>query len=180
MRPFLATFFRVLKYFACMTSNDWPEPADSTPSRFSLHRRDTRDLRLIVVTFCSLAMTLLAFALNMGWFRFMLLFTVLPFLLVGLHVLIGAVMYWKKWGSRLFYAASVLHPLGYVLLFDGGDVGTMYIFFGLIPLEPEYEIVGEVLAIFAAVAWVAAGGLLVTLMVQMWRAKKMHPSTPKM
>ena len=108
----------------------------------------------------------------MGWIRFVLLFTTMPLVVMGLYTFVGWMVYWQKWRSWLFYAVSVLHPLSYILLYDSGDSGPSYIFFSLIPVEEEAEDFAQLLAGFAMLSFALSIGLLLMLIVQMWLSRK--------
>ena len=86
----------------------------------------------LFVLFFSLMMTVAAFVLNMGWVRFMLFFLLLPPLLVGVHFVVGILVFWRKGKSNVFYALCNLHPITYLLLPDISDSGPEYVFFSII------------------------------------------------
>ena len=116
--------------------------------------------------------TLAAFVFNMGWIRLIFLFTTVPVILMGLHTFVGFAIYSHKWRSNLLYVVSILHPLSYMLLYDSGDRGPAYIFFGQIPVEANNEEAAQALVGFAALAFAASFGVLLTLKIQMWKAAR--------
>ena len=144
----------------------------STKRWWSLVRRETRSRRDLVILCCSLVLTFAAFVFNMGWIRLIFLFTTMPIILMGLYTCVGYGIYWNKWRTKLFYAASVFHPLSYILLYDSGDHGPAYLFFGLIPIESNDEDFAQFLVMFAVLSFIASFGTLFTIMIQMWLTKR--------
>ena len=143
------------------------------PTRWwSLVRRENRKHRDLAILFCSVVMTFAAFVFNMGWIRLIFLFTTMPIILMGLHTFVGFAIYWQRWHAKLFYVASIFHPLSYILLYDSGDRAPAYIFFGQIPVESDGEGAAQFLVIFAMLSFMAAFAALITLKIQMWRSGK--------
>ena len=139
---------------------------------WSLVRRERRSRRDLAILCGSVVMTFAAFVFNMGWIRFIFLFTTMPIILMGLYTSVGFAIYWNKWRAKLFYAASVFHPLSYILLYDDGDHGPAYLFFGLIPIESNDEDFAQFLVMFAVLSFIASFGTLFTIMIQMWLTKR--------
>ena len=92
--------------------------------------------KCIFLTLLCIAIAATSWIFNMGWIRFIMTFMLIPFIHAIIFFLIN------------FFTASYIHKskklrhiniffcftylLFYILLPDGGDVGEMYVFFGLI------------------------------------------------
>ena len=159
-------------YPLCMQSNDSTETPESAARWWTLQRRENRKHLDLAILFFSVVMTFAAFVFNMGWIRLIFLFTTMPIILMGLHISVGWTIYWKKWRAKLFYAASIFHPLSYMLLYDSGDRAPAYMFFGLLPVEGDTEDFAKFLAIFAMLSFAASFGALLTLVIRMWLSKR--------
>ena len=101
------------------------------------YRKGDRSKRkCIFLTLLCIAIAATSWIFNMGWIRFIMTFMLIPFIHAIIFFLIN------------FFTASYIHKskklrniniffcltylLFYVLLPDGGDIGEMYVFFGLI------------------------------------------------
>ena len=91
---------------------------------WALRTLESRSNSDLLVTASSLFVALCAFVFNMGWIRFMLVFTTLPFLLFGAEMMLGILMYFKRLRARAFDVLRLCHPLAYVLMQDYGDNET--------------------------------------------------------
>ena len=159
-----------------MTSIESKEAKGGGSRWWSLVRRDKRKRADLGILIFSVVMTLAAFVFNMGWIRFIFLFTAMPLILMGLYVCVGCVVYWEKWRSRLFYAASLFHPLSYILLYDSSDSGPSYIFFGQVPIDSSGEDLANLLVVFAMLSFAISFLVLFMVIVQMWLSRKKAPS----
>ena len=164
-------------YSSGMQTSDSIETQDGATRWWFLVRREKRSHLDLAILFCSVVMTLAAFVFNMGWIRLIFLFTTMPIILMGLHISVGWTLYWKKWRAKLFYAASIFHPLSYILLYDSGDSAPAYMFFGLLPVEGDTEDFAKFLAIFAMLSFAASFGALLTLIIRMWLSKRKNRAT---
>ena len=154
-----------------MSTPSATEKHESNVQDWGLYRHKERDLRVLAATVSSLLLTLAAFVLNMGWVRFILVFTALPLIAFGLHLILGLILYWRRQRSRLFQALCVLHPLSYVLLSDVGDVDPPRIFFGLVKVAPAWSGLDTLLSGLAALCMLLTLGSLARLVVQLWRTR---------
>ncbi len=159
-----------------MTSIDSQESKGGGSRWWSLVRRDKCSRVDLGILIFSVVMTLAAFVFNMGWIRLIFLFTTMPLILMGLYVCLGCVVYWEKWRSPLFYAASLFHPLSYILLYDSGDRAPSYIFFGQVPVDSSSEDFAQLLAVFAMLSFAMSFLALFMLIVQMWLSRKKAPT----
>ena len=159
--------------YACgMQGHDSTETPESAARWWTLDRREKRqNLDLAILCF-SVVMTFAAFVFNMGWIRFIFLFTAMPIILMGLHIAVGWAIYLEKCRAKLFYAACVFHPLSYILLYDSSDRGPAYMFFGQVPVEGDTEDLAQLLVFFAMLSFAASFGALLTLIVRMWLSKR--------
>ena len=98
----------------------------SSPSRLAERVRTWWALRLrekpsswdLAVATAGAVVTLAAFLINMGWFRFILLGLMIPPIFLGFYLVLSMQIYWRRYQSRVFYAVSISQPLAYILLPD--------------------------------------------------------------
>ena len=139
---------------------------------WALRTLESRSNSDLLVTASSLFVVLCAFVFNMGWIRFMLVFSTLPFLLFGAEMMLGILMYFKRLRARAFDVLRLCHPLAYVLMQDYGDSEPGYIFFGLVDLHGGLSDLGDVLMMFAILALMASVISPAILLKQLWSARK--------
>jgi len=162
-----------------MSSTDSQEASVKRTRWWSLVRREKHRTLDLVIAICSVILTLAAFIFNMGWIRLIILFTTVPVLAMLLYMSVSLSVYGQRWKAPLFYAASVLHPLSYMLLYDSGDRAPAYLFFGLIPVEGATEDLAKLLAVFAFLSFWMSVGFMLALLVQFWRSRKRSaPNAP--
>lgn len=96
------------------------------------------DLLLLIFT---LIVGIISYILNIGWIRVLF---IIPFLAYNFIVLILGIIYvfnncnkGKIKQRYVFYLGLLAYILFNVFLYDGGDVGTTYCFFGLIELHGD-------------------------------------------
>lgn len=100
-------------------------------------RHDDRHKRKIMLTTLScIVIAGISWIFNMGWVRFIMTFLLIPFIHTIVFFLIN--LFSSKYiqkstkSQNIQIAFCATYLLFYVLLPDGGDVGEMYVFFGLI------------------------------------------------
>ena len=92
--------------------------------------------KYIFISVACVLIAIIAFVCNMGWIRVIMLFMAIPFIhtLIFFFINVFAASQIEK--SRLlkifFILSCITYLCGYVFLPDGGDVGPMYVFFGLL------------------------------------------------
>ena len=166
----------------------WPLGTDSQERRSlpasvePIAQRQHRRLGDLILLFGSLGVAVAAYVLNMGWWRVFILFTATPIVLALLHLIVGLMVYWLRVRSTAFHALCITHPLAYMLLYDFGDIGDPYLFFGLIELDETQHWIGEVLAYMAGLSLVLSGLLLIAVTIpglaRVNRAKHTASSVP--
>ncbi len=93
---------------------------------------------LLLSAVCT-AIAAVNYALNMGWFRAVMLCLLLPFWYVMMLFMASksaSACLDHKWSRVMFIACHVCFLLSGLLFPDGGDVGGMYMFFGLMEDYP--------------------------------------------
>lgn len=91
---------------------------------------------ICLTTVLSMLLVALSWVLNFGWIRFFLTLLLFP-LIHGIAFLVSNIVF-SKYANRshkmvklnLLYIASYL--ISYIFMPDGGDIGGLYFFFGLI------------------------------------------------
>lgn len=132
---------------------------------------DAATKKLSLLTVICVAVVILSWIFNMGWIRFALVFIPLPFVHTLAFLIINTkaakkIPEFPKLKKMLMYSC-LTYVLTYLLLPDGGDVGGMYMFFGLI----KNDAIVSVAFYLASAAAVASIALLCSLIFTL-RAKK--------
>ncbi|WP_026888629.1 hypothetical protein [Clostridium beijerinckii] len=98
-------------------------------------KQQAADLVLVVLT---VIVGIISYILNLGWIRVIF---IIPFLAYNTILLISGIIYVltsRKEGRvkkrKAFYLGLLTYILFNVFLFDGGDIGPAYCFFGLIKI----------------------------------------------
>lgn len=92
--------------------------------------------RTILISICYILVVLASWFLNMGWIRFFMTFLLIPFIHAVVFFLTNffVTKYFDKSTKikklNIWFIISYL--IAYLLMPDGGDIGGMYFFFGLI------------------------------------------------
>lgn len=114
----------------------------------------------IIMPFAILLIATVAFILNMGWYRVILIiFPIVPlhFILFFFTSLYSSDFAAKSKPILMFSIINyIIFPLTYLLLPDGGDTGGMYMFFGLIKNEAlcSFSLSVAVNCFFASIAFI--------------------------
>ena len=92
--------------------------------------------RMLILLLSAVIIAAASWILNMGWYRFILTLLLVPFT-HGIAFLFTNVLLVRHFDeSRKLRILNLLFILSYVLVYvlspDGGDIGEMYFFFGLI------------------------------------------------
>ncbi len=92
---------------------------------------------------------------NMGWYRVLLTWFAVPFVHPVIFVVINLIAQPSLMGSKKIKGYTLITYITYVFMYvffpDGGDVGSAYVFFGLI----HNDIAVNILGILSAVSLVA-------------------------
>lgn len=92
--------------------------------------------KAILITLLCIAIAAVSWIFNMGWLRFIMTFLLIPFIHAIIFFLVNlfSLKYIQKSKKlRNFYIMfCITYLLFYLLLPDAGDIGEMYVFFGLI------------------------------------------------
>ncbi len=98
-------------------------------------KQQAADLVLVVLT---VIVGIISYILNLGWIRVIF---IIPFLAYNTILLISSIIYVltsRKEGEvkqrKAFYLGLLTYIIFNVFLFDGGDIGPEYCFFGLIKI----------------------------------------------
>ena len=105
---------------------------------FLIYKKSTSITSLKYNLICDLfvVIVVLSWFFNMGWLRFIFTFLAAPFVhsIIFIIMINKAIPYIEKSIKlkRFLFISYITYILTYLLLPDGGDTGTMYMFFGLI------------------------------------------------
>ena len=90
----------------------------------------------ILLTLLCIAIAAASWIFNMGWIRFIMTFLLIPFIHAIVFFLVNLFsskyIQKSKKSRNIYIMLCITYLLFYLLLPDGGDVGEMYVFFGLI------------------------------------------------
>lgn len=123
----------------------------------SIKKNSAEQRRVIILTWISLFVAALSWVLNIGWLRIIMTFLLAPFIhaIVFFAINFSVAKYVSQSPKikklNLFFIITYL--LLYIFLPDGGDVGGLYLFFGLIHND-TLAYVGEFISSLAFVAHV--------------------------
>lgn len=125
---------------------------------------------LIAVLFVIIA--IVSWIFNMGWLRFILTFLAVPIIHTIAFMIINniSLSYINKSVKlkRYVVLTYITYLLSYLLLPDGGDVGPMYVFFGLI----HNDVVASISYNISSIVFIGNIVLLVLQIVERRKIKK--------
>ncbi|MBQ8541675.1 MAG: hypothetical protein IJ435_09420 [Clostridia bacterium] len=137
----------------------------------SIKNHSAEQRNIIILTLISLFIAALSWVLNIGWLRVIMTFMLVPFI----HAIVFFVVNFSaaKFVSQspkikklnLFFIITYL--LLYIFLPDGGDVGGLYLFFGLI----HNDILAYVGEFVSSVAFVAHVVFLIMQVIEMGKTE---------
>lgn len=117
-----------------------------------------------------------SWVLNMGWIRFMMTILFIPVIhsVIFFFVNLCSAQYFDKSGKLkiLNFLFVFTFLLFYILMPDGGDVGEMYFFFGLIHSD-MLSYIANCISVIAAV------GHIVLFVMQIAEIKRIRKATPE-
>ena len=140
-------------------------------SFFKIKKAEPRAIIFYFLRFVPVAVMVLSWIFNMGWLRIILTFFPLPIAhLVFFGVASeGAMMHLSKSPRLKIYIplSYLTFALAYAFFADGGDIGGLYNFFGLI----RNEIAATLLFFVAAIAFIANNALSIMQMIEVQHIK---------
>ena len=136
--------------------------------RWAVQRRATWQPLDLVAGFGSLAVTVAAFVLNLGWARVALMLTAVPLVLVLWHGVLTLVVVGMRLKVRAFHALCLTHPLAYLLLPDVADIGPTTLAFGQVRLT-AVPALAETLVVVAMALLLGTLLLCAAVSAQVWR-----------
>ena len=93
-------------------------------------------MKCMILTLLCMTIAAGSWLLNMGWLRFVMTYALVPFVHAIIFFLANLFsakyMQKSKKLKAIFIMFCITYLLSYLLLADGGDIGEMYVFFGLI------------------------------------------------
>lgn len=129
-------------------------------------------LKYTLISVLFVIVAIVSWVLNMGWLRFIMTFLAVPIIHTIAFMIINnfSLSYVDKSVKlkRYVILSYTTYLLGYILLPDGGDVGTMYVFFGLI----HNDIVASISYNISSIAFIGNIVLLVLQIVERKKIKK--------
>lgn len=105
-------------------------------------------IKVIITSVLCIVIAGVSWILNFGWIRFIMTFMLIPFIHAIVFFLINLFTSFhinKSNNLKLFnFLYCITYLLAYLFLPDGGDVGGMYVFFGLIHSDWFVDISGSI------------------------------------
>ncbi|MFA7636636.1 MAG: hypothetical protein WCX81_02615 [Monoglobales bacterium] len=93
-------------------------------------------VKAVVASVLSMLLCGATWIFNMGWYRFIMMFSLIPYFHVAVFFIINILAAKYKQHSRKLSIMNVLFFVTYIAFYiflpDGGDIGGAYAFFGLI------------------------------------------------
>lgn len=129
-------------------------------------------VKMIIFTVLSIVIVTVSWFLNFGWIRFIMTFMLIPFI----HSIIFFVtnlftLKYREQSKKLRVVNNLFcfsYLAAYLLLPDGGDVGGMYVFFGLI----HNELISNVCYFISGVLFLGNVVLFILQIIQIIQIKK--------
>ncbi len=123
------------------------------------HNRAAKIWQILIILFVIIA--ILSWILNMGWYRFLWTLVLAP----AIHAVFFAIINIKSAEKVVLFPrmkkymvlSCATYLLAYLLFPDGGDIGEMYLFFGLI----KSDAIANVLIYVAPIIFIVNGVILV-------------------
>lgn len=128
--------------------------------------------KIIVCTFVSIIIAAVSWILNFGWIRFFMTFLLVPIIHGIVYFLVN--LFFAKYTdqspkmSRLNLLFIITYLIAYLLMPDGGDVGGMYFFFGLI----HNDVLSGIASFISSIAVIGHIVLFVMQIVEIRKIKK--------
>lgn len=136
--------------------------------------RDYTKVKYNLICVLCMVIAAVSWITNFGWVRFFMTLVTIPFIhaIVFFSINFFAVTQIKK--SHMLKVLTLLsfvtYLCGYIFLPDGGDVGPMYVFFGLLHNDSMY-------GLCSAISWTGFAGNVVFMVLQMIEAIKIRRAT---
>lgn len=125
---------------------------------------------LVAILFVIIAIA--SWVLNMGWLRFILTFLAVPIIHTIAFMIINnfSLSYIDKSVKLKKYVVLtyITYLVGYLLLPDGGDLGSMYVFFGLI----HNDVVASISYNISSIVFIGNIVLLILQLIERKKVKK--------
>ena len=128
--------------------------------------------KTILISIFSIILAAVSWITNMGWIRFIMTLMMIPFIhaiiffITDLYIASYIDKYWNiKLLNLLFY---ITYLLLYIFLPDGGDVGELYFFFGLI----HSNVLSYIAQAISGIAFLVHIVLLILQIIQVAKIKK--------
>lgn len=116
--------------------------------------RNNSKLKYNLISILFVIISIVSWVFNMGWLRFIMTFLAVPIIHTIAFIIINSfsLSYIDKSVKLKRYVnlSYITYLLGYLSLPDGGDVGPMYVFFGLI----HNDIVANISYIISSISFI--------------------------
>ncbi len=116
--------------------------------------RNNSKLKYNLISILFVIIAIVSWVFNMGWLRFIMTFLAVPIIHTIAFIIINSfsLSYIDKSVKLKRYVnlSYITYLLGYLSLPDGGDVGPMYVFFGLI----HNDIVANISYIISSISFI--------------------------
>ena len=97
-----------------------------------------------VISILCILIAVVSWITNMGWYRFIMMMIALPFIHAVAFFFINhfSVAYMNQFRmlKMIIIFSYIFYLTGYIFLPDGGDIGPMYVFFGLVHSDSIIEL----------------------------------------
>lgn len=141
-------------------------------SIISSKKGDSLKLKYTLISILCVIIAIVSWVLNMGWLRFIMTFLAVPIIHTIAFMIINSftLSYVDKSAKlkRYIILSYITYLLGYILLPDGGDVGTMYVFFGLI----HNNIVAGISYFLSSISFIGNIVILILQIIERTKIKK--------
>lgn len=139
----------------------------------SFKKGDHSKQKSILVTLLCITIAAISWIFNMGWVRFIMTFLFIPFIHAIIFFLVNLFsskyIQKSKTSRNIYIMLCITYLLFYLLLPDGGDVGELYVFFGLI----HNSIVSYICNLISSVAILGHIVLLILQIIENVKMKKL-------
>lgn len=136
--------------------------------------KDYTKVKHNVITILCMSVAAASWIFNMGWYRFIMTFIAIPFIHAIIFFFVNnfAASYIKE--SKLLKVLAIFsyisYIIGYIFLPDGGDIGGLYVFFGLVHNDAIADISFDI----SGYGFMANTIILVLQLIMSIRAKKLE------
>ena len=131
-------------------------------------------LKYNLLTFLFILIAIASWGFNMGWLRLFMTFLAIPIIHTSVFMILNhfslSYINQSSYLKKLVIFSNIAYLIGYLLLPDLGDIGPMYLFFGLI----RNNLIATFGYEISAVGFLATVVLLILQIIECRKIKKQH------